>query len=84
MYTIKVTGIEKMEFTPKDSDRTIKGAYIHGLISQREVEGHAVKRVYIKEALIKAMYENGAKIGSEIKVLFNEHGKVGDVEIIKA
>ena len=79
MEQYTVVGVQKSEFTPKDSTDVIKGMNIWGAQERKGVEGMACERFFISEKRL-----GGAKVkpGDTVSISYNKWGKVEQVTVV--
>ena len=73
---MEITGMKKVNFTPKDSDSVIEGYNLYLTYEARDTAGYACERIFVSEYRLG---EYVPALGDEVHVNYNRFGKVDSV-----
>jgi len=76
---VKVIGISKVDFKPKDSDNSIKGTNLFISQEREGVQGVFAEKQFIREAV---QIPAGLKVGTIIDLSYNRYGKVDSINLV--
>jgi len=80
MQTYEIIGIRDATFTPKDSDREIKGTTLFVTTEQKGTTGLACERLFVKQSAMETCGK--LEPGQTIALSYNRWAKIENVDVI--
>ena len=77
---VKVTGFQKVDFTPRDSNNPIKGISLYVSYPKDGVTGEVAEKVFVSDTKLGTYLP---KLGDHLNIFYNRYGKVDSVELSK-